>query len=129
MYLLPFFKISEKPDNTWKIVVVYEMSFICLNCLLKNIVAVRGDCVLWSNFSKKKNMLISFSETPHYQISLKVFQKFVSYHIQTHWEFGTFFKLSSLPQYSLLPKLSAVPLTLDDSCSPNARQEYYASNW
>jgi hypothetical protein len=87
-----------------------------------------GDCVLLSDFSEKKNMQISFNETPHYQISLKVFEKFVSYHIQTHWEFGTFFKLSTSPQYSLLPKLSAVPLTIDYACSPNARQEYYANN-
>jgi hypothetical protein len=90
--------------------------------------ALYGDCVSLSDFSEKKLMLISFSETSHYQISLKVFQKFVSYHLQTHWEFGTFFKLSTLPQYSLLPKLSAVPLTLDDSCLPIARQEYYANN-
>jgi hypothetical protein len=110
------------------------MYFICLNYLLKNIAGkyVRtdmcGDCVLLSDFSEKKNMWIRFNETPHCQISLKVFQKFVSYHIQTQWEFGTFFKLSTSPQYSLLPKLSAVPLTLDDSCSSNARLEYYANN-
>jgi hypothetical protein len=37
---------------------------------------------------------------------------FSSYHIHTHWEVGTFFKLSTLLQYLLLPKLSAVLLTV-----------------
>jgi hypothetical protein len=87
-------------------------------------VALCGDCILLSDFNEKKNMLISFSETPHYQISLKLFQMFVSFHIQTQWEVGTFLKPTILLQHLLLPKLSAVPLTLEDSCSPNARLKY-----